>query len=113
MLDIYTCECLLDHLIRLSYEEIERCIMSYVIFSLEDKWLMFVHNDDEILFFCLDALCCVRIFTHHTILCTKRFGLFGDTCLDLADFSGVNNCCQNCLFCLTTSLKRYLIRVFK
>ena len=113
MLDIYTCECLIDHLIRLSYEEIERCIMSYVIFSLEDKWLIFVHSDDEILFFCLDALCFVRKFTRHTIFCLKRSGIFDDTCLDFTEFYGINNCCENCLFCLTVSFKKYLVQVFK
>ena len=87
--------------------------MNYVIFSLADKWLMYVHNDSEILFFCLDALCIVRKFTYETVFCLKRSGVFDDTCLDLADFSGINNCCQNCLLCLTVSLKKYLVRVLK
>ena len=113
MLDIYTCECLLEHLVRLPYEEIEKYIMNYVIFSLADKWLMFIHNDCEMLFFCLDSLCIVRKFTRETIFCIKRSGLFDDTCLDLADFTGINNCCQNCLLILNNSLKKYLVKVLK
>lgn len=112
-LNIHTCECLLDHLVRLPYDEIEKCIINYVIFSLADKWLMFIHDDSEILFFCLDCLFIVRKFTYETIFCLKRSGVFDDTCLDLTDFSGINNCCQNCLLCLSASLKKYLVRVLK
>lgn len=112
-LNIHTCECLLDHLVRLPYDEIEKYIINYVIFSLADKWLMFIHNDSEILFFCLDCLFIVRKFTYETIFCLKRSDVFDDTCLDFIDYAGINNCCQNCLLCLCASLKKYLIRVLK
>ena len=111
--NIYTCDCLLDHLIRMSEEEIEKYIMNHVIFSLSDKWLMYVHNDPDVLFFCLRALCIVRVFINERVFCMKRSGFFDDTCLDLADFSGINNCCENCLFCLVNSLKKYLLGVKK
>ena len=71
-LNIHTCECLLDHLVRLPYDEIEKYIINYVIFSLADKWLMFIHNDSEILFFCLDCLFIVRKFTYETIFSALR-----------------------------------------
>ena len=112
-LNIHTCECLLDHLVRLPYDGIEKYIINYVIFSLADKWLMFIHNDSEILFFCLDCLFIVRKFTYETIFCLKRSNVFDDTCLDFIDYAGINNCCQNCLLCLCASLKKYLIRVLK
>lgn len=112
-LNIHTCECPLDHLVRLPYDEIEKYIINYVIFSLADKWLMFIHNDSEILFFCLDCLFIVRKFTYETIFCLKRSDVFDDTCLDFIDYAGINNCCQNCLLCLCASLKKYLIRVLK
>lgn len=112
-LNIHTCECPLDHLVRLPYDEIEKYIINYVIFSLADKWLMFIHNDSEILFFCLDCLFIVRKFTYETIFCLKRSDVFDDTCLDFIDYAGINNCCQNCLLCLCASLKKYLIRLLK
>ena len=112
-LDIYSCECLLDHLVRMTEDEIEKYIMSHVIFSLSDKWLMYVYNEPDILFFCLNALCVVTCFVNERVFCIKRSGLFDDTCLDLADFSGINNFCQNCLSCLVISLKKYLVRVEK
>ena len=112
-LNIHTCECPLDHLVRLPYDEIEKYIINYVIFSLADKWLMFIHNDSEILFFCLDCLFIVRKCTYETIFCLKRSDVFDDTCLDFIDYAGINNCCQNCLLCLCASLKKYLIRLLK
>ena len=113
MINIFTCDCLLEHLVHMSYKQIEECVMNYVIFSLTDKWLMFIHNDEDVLFFCIETVRMVRIFTHEQVFCLKRSGFFNDTCLDLCDFSGVNNCCQNCLLILTNSLKRYLIKLSK
>ena len=40
---IYTCECLLDHLIRMTEDEIEKYIVNHVMFSLSDIWLMYIH----------------------------------------------------------------------
>ena len=51
MISIFTCECLLEHLVYMPQKQIEECIMNYVIFSLTDKWLMFIHNDNGIYFF--------------------------------------------------------------
>ena len=110
---IYSCDCLLDHLIKLTEDEIEKYIMNHVIFSLSDRWLMYIHMQDNVLFFCLRCLNIVRPFVHESVFCIKRSGLFDDTCLDLADFSGINNCCQNCLQILTISLKKYLVKLKK
>ena len=49
---IYTCECLLDHLVRMTEDEIEKYIMNHVMFSLSDRWLMYIHLHDKILFLC-------------------------------------------------------------
>ena len=113
MINIFTCECLLERLVYMSQKQIEECIMNYVIFSLTDKWLMFIYNDDNIQFFCIDALRVIRTFTNEQVFCIKRSGFFDDTCLDLCDFNGVNNCCQNCLSILSCSLEKYLIELRK
>ena len=113
MINIFTCECLMEHQVRMSYSEIEECIMNYVIFSLINKWLLFIHTDEDIYFFCIDAIHIIRVFTHEEVFCIRRSGFCDDTCLDLCDFSGINNCCENCLSILTDSLKKYLIKLRK
>ena len=110
---IFTCGCLLDHLIKLSEDEIEKYIMNHVIFSLSDKWLMYIHSQNNVLFFCIRCLNIVRPFVHERVFCIKRSGLFDDTCLDLADFSGISNCCENCLQIITISLKKCLVKLKK
>ena len=110
---IFTCECLLDHLIKLSEDEIEKYIMNHVIFSLSDKWLMYIHSQNNVFFFCIRCLNIVRPFVHERVFCIKRSGLFDDTCLDLADFSGISDCCQNCLQIITISLKKCLVKLKK
>lgn len=50
-LTIYSCECLLDCLIKMTDEEIVNGIMNHIIFSLSDKWLMFIHEQNNVLFF--------------------------------------------------------------
>ena len=113
MINIFTCDCLLEHLVYMSQKQIEECIMNYVIFSLSDKWLMFIHDDNSIYFFCINALHIIKTFTNEQVFCMKRSGFSDDTCLDLCDFTGVNNCCHNCLLILTDSLKKYLIELRK
>ena len=93
-------------------DEIEKYIMNHVLFSFTDRWLMFIQSGNNFLFFCLRTLHIIRRFNER-VFCYKRSGFFGDTCLEFIDFSGVNNCCQNCLQILTSSLKKNLVRVEK
>lgn len=113
MKHVYTCFCLLEHLIRLPYSEIMKCIASHDIFYLKDKWIMFLCDGISFYFFCLDTLRIMKKFTNETIFCLKRNGIFDDTCLDFMDFSGVNNCCSNCCISLIDVFKKYLIKVKK
>ena len=110
---IYTCECLLDHLVRMTEDEIEKYIMNHVMFSLSDRWLMYIHLHDKILFFCLRCLNIMRPFIMERIYCIKRSGFFDDTCLDLIELSGLNNTCQNCLEILAIKFKKFLVKVKK
>ena len=110
---IFTRECLLDHLIKMTEDEMEKYIMNHLIFSLSDRWLMYINLQNTVLFFCLRSLNIVRPFVRETVFCIKRSDLFNDTCLDLADFSGISNFCQNCIQLLITSLKKYLIKLKK
>ena len=48
---IYSCDCLLDHLIRMTEDEIEKYIMNHAVFSLSDRWLMYIHLQNNVLFF--------------------------------------------------------------
>ena len=110
---IYTCECLLDHLVRMTEEEIEKYIINHEMFSLSDRWLMFIHMQSDILFFCLRCLEIMRLFLMERIFCIKRSVFFDDTCLDLIQLSDLNNTCQNCLEILTKKLKNYLVKLKK
>ena len=105
---IFSCDCLLDHLIRMTNDEIEKYIMNHVIFSLTDRWLMFICSGNNVLFFCLRAVHIIKPFINERVFCYKRSGF-----LELIDFSGVNNCCQNCLQILTANLKKNLCKVKK
>ena len=93
-------------------DEIEKYIMNHVLFSFTDRWLMFIQSGNNFLFFCLRTLHIIRPFNER-VFCYKRSVFFDDTCLEFIDFSGVNNCCQNCLQILTSSLKKNLVRVEK
>lgn len=110
---IYSCECLLEHLIKMTADEIVNYIMNHEIFSLSDRWLMFIKSGNNIIFFCLSSLNIIRPFVNERVFCLKRSGLFDDTCLELVDFSGINNCCQNCLQIITANLKKNLFNVKK
>ena len=110
---IFTCECLLDHLVKMNEDEIEKYVYNHVMFSLSDSWLMYIHSQNTLLFFCLRCLNIVRPFVNKTIYCVKRSGLFDDTCLDLVELSGINNTCQNCLQLLIIKFKKHLIKVKK
>ena len=110
---IFSCDCLLDHLIRMTEDEIEKYIMNHVMFSLSDRWLMFIQSGNNILFFCLRAFHIIKPFINERVFCYKRSVFFDDTCLELVDFSGINNCCQNCLQIITANLKKNLFNVKK
>ena len=113
MLNVFTCECLLEHLIQMTYDEIEERIMNYVMFSLINKRMMYIHTGLDVLFFCIDFAHIVLHFVNETLFCIKRSDVYDDTCLDFIDFNGINNCCKNCVCCLTDSLTKYLIRLSK
>ena len=110
---IFTCECLLDHFVKMTEQEILLYVMNHEIFSLSDRWLLFIQSRNHILFFCIRALNIVRPFISERVSCLKRSSLWDDTCLDLTDISGINNCCQNCLQLLTTNLEKNLVIIKK
>ena len=112
---IFTCECMLDHLIRMTENEILNYLMSQEIFSLSDSgWLILIQEENNLLFFCIRFLNIIKPFVNERIFCLKRSSSFwDDTCLEYMQFSGVNNCCQNCLEIITVNLKRNLIMIRK
>ena len=112
-LNIYTCDCLLDHFVLMTTEEILSYVSSHELFSLTDSWLMFLNSGNDIIFFCLSTLRIVKPFINERIFCLKRTSLWDDTCLDFIQFDGVHNCCQNCLYLLTINLKKSLIKIKK
>ena len=113
-LTIYSCECLLDCLIKMTDEEIVNGIMNHIIFSLSDKWLMFIHEQINVLFFCNQCININRsLINRDRIFCIKRSAVFDDSCIDFIQFSGLNNLCMNCLEIITVHLKKYLAKLKK
>ena len=110
---IFTCECLLDHLIKMTEEETLNYVMNHEIFSLSDSWIMFIQSGSNILFFCIRSLNITRPFVNERVFCLKRSSFLDDTCLEFVQFSGINNCCQNCLQLITSNLKKNLIMIKK
>ena len=43
---IFTCECLIDHLVKMNEDEIEKYVYNHVMFSLSDSWLMYIHSQN-------------------------------------------------------------------
>ena len=113
-MEFFTCECMLDKLINMTQIEIVRYIFSQEIFSLSDSgWLIVIQEGNNLLFFCIRFLNIIKPFLSERIFCLKRSAILKDTCLEFMQFSGVNNCCQNCLEIITAKLKKNLILIKK
>ena len=113
-MEFFTCECMLDKLIEMTRDEIVAYIFSQEIFSLSDSgWLILIQERNNILFFCIRFLNIIKPFVSERIFCLKRTAILNDTCLEFMQFSGVNNCCQNCLEIITAKLKKNLILIKK
>ena len=105
---------MLDHLIRMTENEILYYLSSQEIFSLSDSgWLMLIQNGNDLLFFCIRLLNIIRPFVNERTFCLKRYSIWDDTCLEYMQFSGVNDCCQNCLEIITNNLTKNLILIKK
>ena len=113
ILHIYSCDCILEHLVQLPVSDIEISVIDLTIFSVTSSNLMFIHDDNELFFFCDNASFIIRKFMFERLSCLKRSGFFDDTCLELIDFKGVNDCCFNCLSLLRISLRKYLTKLVK
>ena len=113
-MEFFTCECMLDKLIEMTQNEIVSYVSSWEIFSLSDSgWLIFIQEGNNFLFFCIRFLNIIKPFISERIFCLRRSGILDDTCLEFMQFSGVNNCCQNCLEIITAKLKKNLILIKK
>ena len=105
---------MLDHLIRMTENEILYYLSSQEIFSLSDSgWLILIQNGNDLLFFCIRILNIIRSFVNERIFCLKRSYIWDDTGLEYMQFSGINDCCQNCLEIITINLIKNLILIKK
>ena len=113
-MEFFTCECMLDKLIEMTFNEIISYISGQEIFSLSDSgWLILIQKGNKILIFCIRFLNIIKPFISERIFCLRRSAILDDTCLEFMQFSGVNNCCQNCLEIITAKLKKNLILIKK
>ena len=113
-MEFFTCECMLDKLIEMTRDEIVNYISSCEVFSLSDSgWMISIQQGNNFLFFCIRFLNIIKPFVSERIFCLKRSAILDDTCLEFMQFSGVNNCCRNCLEILTAKLKGNLILIRK
>ena len=113
-MEFFTCECMLDKLIEMNRHEIINYICSQKIFSLSDSgWLILIQERNTFLIFCIRFLNILKPFVSERIFCLKRSAILHDTCLEFMQFSGVNNCCRNCLEIIKTKLRKNLILIKK
>ena len=64
---------MLDHLIRMTENEILNYLMSQEIFSLSDSgWLMLIQAGNNLLFFCIRFLNIIRPFVNERVFSLKR-----------------------------------------
>ena len=113
-MEFFTCECMLEKLLTMTKDQIVNYINSQEIFSLSDSgWLILIIQKNNILFFCIRFLNILKPFINKRIFCLKWSRICDETCLEYMQFSGVNNCCVNCLELVTDKLKENLILIKK
>ena len=108
---IYSCECLLENLIRMTETEIKTAISDYSILSLSDKWLLIIEELNSISFFCINSVNILKPFMHSYIICLKRKDLDDESCLNFIHFGDIYELCGNCLEVLSYYLKCCLIKI--
>ena len=113
-MEFFTCECMLEKLLTMTKDQVFNYIANQEIFSLSDcGWLILIIQKNNILVFCIRFLNILKPFINERIFCLKRSGIFDDTCLEYMQFSGVSNCCVNCLELVSEKLKENLISIKK
>ena len=113
MVYLYTCNCLLEHVMKMSYYEIEVSVSNFDIFAINNN-INIIFNGHELHFFCSDVVYFMTKFEKYDGFCLRRSDVFDDNCID--HFQTVNSVICFCIHCnirFSKTIERFLFKIKK
>ena len=112
MVYLYTCNCLLEHLMRISYYQIEVSVSNFDIFTINND-INIIFNGEELHFFCSNiAYFIKKLEKYNDVLCL-RSDVSDDNCFDHFQTTGVVCFCIHCNKRFSKSIERFLFKIKK
>ena len=112
MVYLYTCDCLLEHLMKMSYYEIEVSVSNFDIFAINNN-IHILFNGHELHFFCSNVVYFITKFEKYDGFCLRRSDVFDDNCIDHFHKTGVVCFCIHCNIRFSKSIERFLFKIQK
>ena len=112
MVYLYTCNCLLEHLMKMSYYEIEVSVSNFDIFAINNN-IHILFNGHELHFFCSNVVYFITKFEKYDGFCLRRSDVFDDNCIDNFHKTGVVCFCIHCNIRFSKSIERFLFKIQK
>ena len=112
MVYLYTCNCLLEHLMKMSYYEIEVSVSNFDIFAINNN-INILFNGHELHFFCSNVVYFITKFEKYDGFCLRRSDVFDDNCIDNFHKTSVLCFCIHCNIRFSKSIKRFLFKIKK
>ena len=104
---IYTCSCLLEQMIGMTYHKIEDLVDTMEIFSLTNEHIIFAFQEKCLYLFCTDLALFARRFCRSDFCCLRRNDIDDLSCLQNIEIG--SNLCYNCLYVFSEILRKILI----
>ena len=112
MVYLYTCNCLLEHLMKMSYYEIEVSVSNFDIFAINNN-IHILFNGEELHFFCSNVVYFITRLEKYDGFCLRRSDVFDDNCIDYFHQTGVICFCIHCNIRFSKSIARFLFKITK
>ena len=108
---IYTCNCLLEQMIRMSFHEIKNLVDTLEIFSLTRNYIKLLFHEKCLYLFCCDAALFCRRFSRSDIYCKRREDIDDFTCLQTIEMG--TPLCYDCRNIFSEVLRKNLVQIIK
>ena len=112
MVYIYTCNCLLEHLLKMSYYEIEASVSNFDIFAINNN-IHILFNGEKLHFFCSNVAYFITKLQKYDGFCLRRSDVYDDNCIDHFDKTGVICFCIHCNIIFSKSIEGFLTKIKK
>ena len=106
---IYTCNCLLEQMIRMTFHQIEDLIDTMEIFSLSEKYIIFAFQEKCLYLFCTDLALFARRFSRTDFCCLRRNDIDDLSCLQTIEMG--SSLCYNCVYVFSEILRKILVEI--